>query len=77
MPEEKLKEIKCSFCPNVLKVMNLEENKEELEKAVVYGGAINWFTIGYGSDLDGKIFLLAICDDCLRKTTPLDCKHYL
>lgn len=67
------RKIKCSFCPN-----ELEYDKDlDLSTAVTYGGAINWFTCGYGSDFDGEQLLIAICDVCLEKADILDRKEYL
>lgn len=74
-----MKRIKCSFCSTELELdkYHLHDKDLDLSKAITYGGAINWFTCGYGSKFDGEQLLLAICDVCLKKADILDRKEYL
>lgn len=69
-----IKEIKCSFCQGK---MELDPSDCEPEKAIVYSGAVNWFSIGYGSKFDLEKWLLAICDECLEKVEPLKTEDIL
>ena len=64
--------VNCSFCGN-----KIVADYEKLEKAMTDNGAINWFTIGYGSKFDGEQWLIALCDECLEKCVPLEKKDYL
>jgi len=69
----KLKKIKCSFCINEIEW----DLSDEISKAIIYDGACNWFTCGYGSKFDGEQLLLVICDICLAKADILKKKNYL
>ena len=69
----KMRKAKCSFCPNEVE-WTCGDN---IEEAMVYGGACNWFTCGYGSKFDGEQLLIVICDVCLEKADIRDRKDYL
>ena len=76
--KEELKKVKCSFCPDEVEVDDhLCDKEQDLSVSIVYAGTINWFPCGYASDFDGETFLLAICDECLKKADILGKKKYL
>ena len=69
------KKYKCSFCKkNEVEYKYFDKEKITPEKGIIFNGAINWFTAGYGSKFDGKQFLLAICDECLKECIPISIK---
>ena len=69
-----MSKVKCSFCLKEIEVKGIDEN---ITKDIVLKGAINNFTIGYGSQYDGEMWILAICDECLTKAVPLKKIDYL
>ena len=87
---EKTAEYPCSQCGKKIIIhrhmspARVDALKEREKKAAVsplndtaIRGAMNWFTIGYGSDFDLECWLLLFCDECLEKMKPLYSYNYL
>lgn len=66
--------VKCSFCLKEIKIHGIDS---DITEDIISKGAVNNFTIGYGSQYDGEMWLLAICDECLTKAVPLKITDYL
>lgn len=78
--EKTFKVVPCSICGKELKVETTYVRPGEepaLDKEFVYSGAINWWTIGYGSDFDCEKWLIAICDICHRNIKALAVVNYV
>jgi len=78
--EKTFKVVQCSLCGGEMRVeiTYIPVGQEpDFDKEMIYSGAINWFCIGYGSDFDGEQWLLAVCDNCLHKATPLKKYNYM
>lgn len=59
-------EYNCIRCDKIIKQINSPiDNK--LENCMWNGGIVNKILAGYGSSLDGDIYILGICDDCLKR----------
>ena len=59
--------LKCLVCEN--DVTELHYNKKDtspLYSRMWGDGAVDVFTCGYGSKLDGDGFVFAICDSCIK-----------
>lgn len=69
-----MKAINCSLCGAEMKA---DPDDCPVEKAMIYNGAANYFTIGYGSKFDEEVWLLALCDECLSKLKPLEIEEYM
>lgn len=71
-----MKIINCSLCQSEIQVDKHCED-DPVNKAILYSGAANYFTIGYGSKFDGETWLIALCDECLSKLKPLEIEEYM
>ncbi len=57
----------CIFCECDIKRMYPERPKGKPESDMWLNGIVDKIHAGYGSDHDGNIYVIAICDSCLIK----------
>ncbi len=61
----------CIFCNCKIKLLDKDfyetDEKFNPESAMWDGGTVKKISMGYGSILDGNIYLIAICDKCIEK----------
>jgi 2C-methyl-D-erythritol 2,4-cyclodiphosphate synthase len=64
--------MKCIRCNYEIKLLHEEEKTHEEcvfenpDKRMWLNGVVGTISAGYGSNCDGDIFTIAICDDCIR-----------
>jgi len=59
--------MKCIVCGVEIKPLDLGHYEpEEFEQQMWEGGTVDKLYMPYGSRLDGNVYILAICDDCVE-----------
>jgi hypothetical protein len=58
--------INCICCGKELHLLYPENETEEPESAMWGGGVVSNISAGYGSNCDGDVYLIGLCDECLR-----------
>lgn len=56
----------CVCCDKPIKKLDGLPNGKDWE-GMFDGGIVEKISAGYGSDLDGDIYILAICDNCIKE----------
>ncbi len=56
----------CIKCIDEIKPIHPEHHGDKPEQDMWSGGIVGRISAGYGSTLDGDIFIVAICDKCLK-----------
>lgn len=60
--------MKCICCEKEIRPTDLGMYEpEEFEQQMWDGGTVDKLYMPYGSRFDGKVFLIAICDDCVEE----------
>lgn len=59
--------IKCDV--EIVEFHPAEKSKENPEIGMYDSGAVDTIGVGFGSDFDGNIYLIGICDKCIEKHT--------
>jgi len=63
-----MSEIKSKICIKCgSKIFLIEEEFHRPEKSMWSGGIVDKIAAGYGSILDGNMYIIAICDTCIKK----------
>lgn len=63
---KKIKSRYCIFCG--FEIKPIESTHHEIPwQAMWNGGIIDRIVAGYGSNLDGSMYIIAICDNCIEK----------
>ena len=67
MEQKQLKELShnCVCCGFTIKKLDGLHNDKEWE-GMWHGGIVEKISAGYGSILDGDMYVLAICDNCVK-----------
>ena len=60
-----MKIIKCICCDKEIKQLDHAFEEDKLNESNWIGGSVGRIDCGYGSSLDGDMFYIGICDDCL------------
>lgn len=64
---ERTEGIPCIRCGKEVKLLNLDDDKIYRPSAMYNNGNVAELYAGYGSILDGDIYLIAVCDDCTKQ----------
>jgi len=64
-----IKTFNCICCGAEIKAINPEEftSGDKLESWMWDGGTVGKISMPYGSRLDGGVYYIGICDDCIEK----------
>lgn len=62
--------IKCFKCEKEIERIH-PDVKGNLDELMWLNGLVGKITAGYGSELDGDTYLLAVCDDCIMNNKHL------
>lgn len=60
---------KCLLCEKKIKLLYPKDSKRKdfrPENNMWDGGTVTIINAGYGSEVDGNVYLIAICDNCLE-----------
>lgn len=63
----KKKSLKCICCGFEIKSIEEPFPNENLWEGMWHGGIVERISAGYGSQLDGEMYILAICDNCIKE----------
>lgn len=65
----KVKSMKCIFCGKEVKEIHSRPPRyaNEPEISMWDGGVVERINMPYGSMLDGNIYIICICDECIKK----------
>ncbi len=77
--------VHCSLCGKEIHTDSMEPRDlgnpkqvfDSIQCSMTDTGSLSWFDHGYGSDFDGESWLVAFCDECLAKMTPVVKTGYL
>lgn len=62
-----MKFVKCVICNKEIKPLYPDvSSTEEPEKGMWDGGIVDKFYMPYGSRLDGDVYVIGLCDDCIE-----------
>ncbi len=57
----------CAICNKAIKAIIPEHHDEEKPEEGMWGGGIvDKIAAGYGSKLDGSMYIISICDECIE-----------
>lgn len=59
--------IPCIRCGKEVKLLYPEMDNQILDSAMYDEGNVSEVYGGYGSSLDGDVYVIGICDDCLKQ----------
>ena len=64
-----MKSIKCICCGFEIKrlAMDMVSKEDKPEVGMWNGGTVERIAMPYGSQLDGGIYIVGICDECIKK----------
>jgi len=55
----------CLLCNKEIIPLHIEHH-DKPESSMWKGGVVDKIAAGYGSDLDGRMYIIAICDNCIK-----------
>lgn len=67
----------CIVCDKEIKSLDKPFKDNDDSQGMWNDGIVNKNSAGYGSEFDGAIFMIAICDECIKKKKPRVIGDYL
>lgn len=67
MKKFKNKNFNCICCDSIIEPLEPIINKIPYEQWMWNNGTVQKITMPYGSELDGNIYYIAICDNCIKE----------
>ncbi len=73
--------LKCICCNKIIEpllhkgeVFNIDNHPE---RGMYMDAAVDVIAANYGSIYDGNVYLIALCDDCIKKKKPILLRNYM
>lgn len=70
-------DFKCIVCDNDIKQLDKPLPASKSWQGMYSDGIVDVISAGYGSKLDGDMFVIAICDKCINKKTLEGKAHFV
>ena len=67
----------CIICDKEIKSLDKPFKGQDDSTGMWDDGVVDKISAGYGSGFDGAIFMIAICDECIKKKKPRVIGDYL
>lgn len=62
-----MKTSNCTYCNKELEFMFQDKESLDDPDNILVGGELIKVYAGYGTEVDGNIYLITLCDNCLKK----------